>query len=231
MKQFLLFLTLCVTLFAKDVDPKIFKSVPMLAQQHITITRAYDHGIIYELSLEINTPRGVQHTSAFLTKDKKVVLLGDAMNAKTGESIKRPIDMENIRQSADVIFGSGPDEYIVFTDPECPYCVKFERIWPSIEKKVKLYVFFMPLSNHQNATQMSYHVMKQESNEAKIRALLSMANGNRRYEKLTMTQQIHDLFGKKISENQLLANEFGARGTPAVFDMKGNSISWPSLGK
>ncbi len=231
MKTVIALLTLALALLAKDVDPTIFNSVKMLAQPHIKIAKAYDHGVIYEVSLEVQSPRGAQFTTAYVTKDKKVVLLGEALDAATGETIRRPLDMTDIRANADVIYGSGSKEYIVFTDPECPYCVKFERMWPSIEKKVKLYVFFMPLSNHRNATQMSYYVMKQKDHPTKAKALLDMAHGDKQYERLTMTQQIHELFAKKIQENQSLANEFGARGTPAVFDNKGNPVAWPELGK
>jgi len=231
MKFYFVLLSLSLSLIAGEIGPKSFSSIKMLAQPHIKITKAYDHGLIYELSIEVTSPRGVQHTSAYVTKDKKVVLLGDAMDANTGETIKRPLDMKKIRQSADIVYGSGSKEYIVFTDPECPYCVKFEKMWPAIEKKVKLYVFFMPLSNHRNATQMSYHVMKQKDQKAKAKAILDMANGDKSYERLTMSQQINELFGKKISENQALANEFGARGTPAVFDTKGAAVNWPTLGQ
>lgn len=225
-------LLLCITtLFAGDIDPKPFKSVPMFSQPHITVKKAYDHGPIYEVQLEIATPRGAQLTTAFLTKDKKVVVIGDAMDAVTGESFKRPIDMASIRKDADIVYGSGKDEYIVFTDPECPYCVKFEKMWPTLEKKVKLYVFFMPLSHHRSAVQMSYHVMKQKDNQAKAKAILDMAYGDKSYERLTMSQQIHELFGQKIEKNKTLANEFGVRGTPAVFDTKGAQVMWNTLGQ
>ena len=231
MRFYFLLLTLSLALFAGDIDTKPFNSIKMLSEPHINITKAYDHGLIYELSIEITSPRGVQHTTAYVTKDKKVVLLGDALDADTGESIKRPLEMAKIREQADIIYGTGTKEYIVFTDPECPYCVKFEKMWPGIEEKVKLYVFFMPLSNHRNATQMSYHVMKQKDQKAKAKAILDMANGDRSFERLTMSQQIHELFGKKIAENQVLANEFGVRGTPSVFDSKGATVSWPNLGQ
>ena len=231
MKFYSILLALCLSLIAGDIDPKLFKSIKMLDQPHIKISKAYDHGLVYELSIEISSPRGTQHTTAYVTKDKKVVLLGDALDATTGESIKRPLDMTKIRENADVIYGTGTKEYIVFTDPECPACVKFEKTWPSIEKGVKLYVYFMPLSRHRNAIQMSYYVMKQKDQKAKVKAILGMAHGDKSFEKLTMTQQIHELFGKKISENQALANEFEVRGTPAVFDTKGNSVGWPSPGQ
>jgi len=226
MKKILILLTLSLTLFAGDIDPQQFKSVKALAPAHITITKAYEHKNIYELQLAISNGQDVQYTSAFLTKDKKVLLFGDAMDATTGDSIKRPLDMISIRENADIIFGTGTKEYIIFTDPQCPYCVKFEKIWPSIEKDVKLYVYFMPLSNHRNAVQMSYYVMKQATQTDKTRALLNMANGDRSFEKLTMTQQIADLFSKKIEENKALSNEFGVRGTPAVYDTKGESVNW-----
>jgi thiol:disulfide interchange protein DsbC len=231
MKLYFALLSLALSLLAGDIDPKQFNTVPMFAQPHISITKAYDHGDIYELQLEVLTQRGVQRTSAFLTKDKKVVLFGDAVDAATGEPIKKPLEMTAIRKNADLIYGTGADEYIVFTDPECPYCVKFEKMWPSIAKKVKLYVYFMPLSNYRNAVQMSYHVMKQKDQKAKAKAILDMADGDRSFERLTMSQQISDLFAKKIAQNQELANEFGVRGTPAVFDTKGNTVSWPNLGQ
>ena len=231
MKFYLILLSLSLSLIAGDIDPKPFKSIKMLSQPHIKITKAYDHGLVYELSIEVSSPRGKQHTTAYVTKDKKVVLLGDALDAATGESIKRPLEMSKIRKQADIVYGTGTKEYIVFTDPECPYCVKFEKMWPSIESKVKLYVYFMPLSNHRNATQMSYHIMKQKDQKAKAKAILAMADGDRSFERLTMSQQIHELFGKKITENQVLANEFGARGTPAVFDTKGAAVNWSTLGQ
>ncbi len=231
MKFYLTLIALGLALIAGDIDPKQFKTIKMLAQPHITVSKAYDHGLIYELSIEIASPRGAQHTTAYVTKDKKVVMIGEALDANTGENIKRPIDMKSISDTADIIYGTGTKEYIVFTDPECPYCVKFEKMWPSIEKDVKLYVYFMPLSNHRNATKMSYYVMKQKDQKAKAKAILDMADGDRSYERLSMTQQIHELFGKKITDNQALASEFGVRGTPAVFDTKGAVVSWPDLGK
>lgn len=226
MKKFILLLSFTLALFAGDIDPKQFKKVPALSADHIKVTKAYDHGTIYELQIEIAAPRGVQHTSAFLTKDKKVLLFGDAMDAKTGESIKRPLDMKSIRENADVVFGEGKKEFIVFTDPECPYCVKFEKLWPGLGSDVKLYVYFMPLSNHRNAVQMSHYVMMQKSKAAKAKAILAMADGDTSWQKLTLNKEMTELLSKKIAANQALANEFGVRGTPAVYDTKGESVNW-----
>lgn len=231
MKIFIALISLAFALIAGDIDPKPFNAIPMFSQPHIKVIKAYDHGTLYELTIKVDTPRGTQSTSAFLTKDKKVVLFGDAMDAATGESIKRPLDMKSIRENADLVYGSGDKEYIVFTDPECSYCVKFEKTWPSISRKVKLYVYFMPLSHHYNAVKMSYYVMKQKDQISKAQAILSMAHGDKSFERLTMSQQISDLFAQKIEENRALADEFGVRGTPSVFDTKGESVMWNRLGQ
>lgn len=231
MKLLLAFMTLTFTLFSAEVDPKPFKSIKMLSPAHVAVTKAYDHGKVYELSLELTTPRGVQYTTAYVTKDKSIVILGEVLDANTGAAIKRPLEMTSIRKNADIVYGEGKEEYIVFTDPECPYCVRFEQMWPKLSKKVKLYVYFMPLSNHRNATQMSYHVMKQKDQAAKAKAILDMANGDKSFERLSMTQKMQDTFGKKIQDNQVLANQFGVRGTPAVFDTKGGTVNWSTLGK
>lgn len=231
MKLYLLIIALAFSLMAKEIDPAPFKSVPMLAPSHISVTSAYDHGTLYELQLEVMTSQGPQRTTAFVTKDKKVVLFGEAVNATTGETIKRPLNMASIRKNADLVYGTGTQELIVFTDPECSYCVKFERMWPSLEKKVKLYVYFMPLSNHRNAVSMSFYVMKQQGQKAKAEALLQMAEGDRSFEKLSMNQEMHELFAQKIEQNRELAEEFGVRGTPSVFNTKGENVAWNSLGK
>ena len=231
MKLFIAFMTLTLSLLAGDIDPKPFKSIKTFSAEHISITKAYDHGLIYELSLEITTPRGKQFTTAYVTKDKKVIVLGEALDANTGAAIKRPLDMKNIRENADIVYGEGKDEYIVFTDPECPYCVRFEKMWPTLSKKVKLYVYFMPLSNHRNATQMSYYVMNQKGQAAKAKAILDMADGDKSFERLSMTQKMNDTLGEKIKDNQALANQFGVRGTPAVYDTKGATINWSTLGQ
>ena len=73
--------------------------------------------------------------------------------------------------------------------------------------------------------------MKQKDQTAKAKAILDMAHGDRSFERLSMSQQIHDLFGQKIKDNQVLATEFGVRGTPAVLDTKGASVNWMTLGK
>lgn len=231
MKLFITFITLTFSLFSAEVAPKPFKSIKMLSPEHISITKAYDHGKVYELSLELTTPRGVQYTTAYVTKDKSIVILGEVLDANTGTAIKRPLDMKNIRENSDIVYGDGKDEFIVFTDPECPYCVRFEQMWPSLSKKVKLYVYFMPLSNHRNATQMSYYVMNKKDQATKAKAILDMANGDKSFERLSMTQKMQDELGSKIKDNQALANQFGVRGTPAVFDTKGAAVNWSTLGK
>jgi len=231
MKIYFTMLLATLSLIAGEIDPKPFKSIKTFAPEHINVVSAYEHELVYELNLEISTPRGSQITNAYVTKDKKLVILGDVVNAKTGESIKRPLEMQALRDNADLIYGTGKEELIVFTDPECPYCIKFEKMWPSIRSKVKMYVYFMPLPGHRNATQMSYYVMKQKDQAAKAKAILDMAHGDKSYERLSMTQQIHELFGKKMKENQALANKFGVRGTPSVFNSKGESVNWPNLGK
>jgi thiol:disulfide interchange protein DsbC len=104
-------------------------------------------------------------------------------------------------------------------------------MWPSLDKKVKLYVFFMPLSHHHNAVSMSLHVMKQQGQKAKAKALLEMANGDRSFEKLSMNSEMHELFAQKIEDNRALAEEFGVRGTPSAFNTKGENVAWNSLGK
>jgi len=38
-------------------------------------------------------------------------------------------------------------------------------------------------------------------------------------------------FQRKFAKNSALGDELGVRGTPAVFDLKGNLINWQTLVK
>lgn len=77
----------------------------------------------------------------YLTKDKKLILSGDLIDVNSGIKISAPADLTGVRGKEAFVYGKGTEEYFLFTDPECPYCKKFESYLPQIENKVKIKYF------------------------------------------------------------------------------------------
>ncbi len=99
----------------------------------------------------------------FLTKDKNYLISGVVVDVKTGSQISAPVDLSNLKNKEALIYGNGKDEYVLFTDPECSYCKKFESYFPLLKDKVKIKIFFFPLDFHENAKDLSFYIMGQKN--------------------------------------------------------------------
>lgn len=201
------------------------QKIQLLEKAQIKIIKAYDMGSLYILNTKIQE----KAQELFLTKDKKILIAGNVMNSKTGEPITAPIDLSDLKGKEALTFGSGTDEYYLFTDPECPYCKKFEAFFPKIEKKVKINIFFFPLSFHENAKDLSLYFMSKESNNEKIKAMMSVdANStefkNRKIDKKTLAK-----LEEKLQVQLQIAQKLGIRGTPTLYNTKGEKIVWVNL--
>ena len=229
-KIIVMLITLGAILSAAEVSVDLFKDIKSLQRQGMKMQKAYDHGSLYEVEFAIQSRVGTRYISAYITKDKKAIIFdGSGFNLEDMSALHIPLDVEAIKKGADLIFGSGKKEYFLFTDPECHYCNVFEREWPRIEKDVKIYVYYMPLSHHLEAKAMTYYIMQQKSMEDRADVSIRMANGDKSYKKAKITKQERDMFQAKIEQNQAFAARMGVRGTPSLFDFEGNAVNWPTL--
>jgi len=231
MKKVVYFLAMVgLVLNAGEVSVDLFKDISSLQRVGMKMQKAYDHGSLYEVEFKVQSRMGERYISAYITKDKKAIIFdGSGYALENMTPLQIPLDVKAIKEGADFVFGSGKKEYILFTDPECHYCNIFERQWPKIEKDVKLYVYYMPLSQHSEAKKMTYYVLQQKDMQAKAIASIRMSNGDKSYMSKKVTKQELDVFDAKLEKNQAFAQKMGVRGTPALFDFNGNSINWPTL--
>jgi thiol:disulfide interchange protein DsbC len=165
----------------------------------------------------------------FLTKDKKNLITGDVIDTSNGSKVDVPADLSKAKGKESLIFGSGKDEYFLFTDPECPYCKKFESYFPKIEKNVKIRVFYYPLDFHKNAKELSMYVMSKKTNSEKITTMLKISVDDEGYKARKYSTEEKAKLEKSLKEQMDIGMELGVQGTPAVFDKDGNKVSWPSM--
>ncbi len=140
------------------------EQLELFKRAQIKINKAYDTGSLYILNISVQG----NPDEIYLTKDKKLVLAGDVIDASNGMKITSPADVAPIRGKEAFVYGTGTEEYFLFTDPECKYCKMLESYLPKIQDKVKIRVFYYPLDSHTNAKDLSLYIMSQKTADKKI---------------------------------------------------------------
>ena len=203
------------------------EQLELLKQNSIKINKAFDIGSLYMLNINVKG----NSDEVFLTKDKNYLISGVVVDVKSGVELSIPVDLSNLKNKEALTYGNGKDEYVLFTDPECTYCKKFESFFPQIKDKVKIKIFFFPLDFHENAKNLSLYIMGQKTNNQKIDAMFEFNIGddlskikNIKYSKAEWTKL----------ENQLnlhlsRAKSLNIQSTPTLYDKDGNSIIWIDL--
>lgn len=196
--------------FMKKIDAK-FKSV-------------YDADSVYIATIEIKG--GV--SSAFITKDKKYLIAGNSVNLKDGSPLTAPL--ENIALAKDkesFSFGKGDKKYMLFTDPECPYCKELEKYLPQLEEKVNIKIYHYPiLSLHPNAKELSKYQLSLKDKNKNVLDILSKTTSSPDYISRKYSDEEHKKLDKKIDEQIQLALDLGIAGTPAIIKENGEQMNW-----
>jgi thiol:disulfide interchange protein DsbC len=219
---------LLTSTYAKEASlpTKQFENINLFKNKNIpfSVKEAYDRGDFFHLKAKI----GGNIQELFLSKDKKYLLFGKAFDANSGDELIIPVDMNSYAKDAGMTYGTGKEEFFVFTDPECPYCKKFESFWPKVAKNVKLNVFFFPLSFHKNAKDMSLYVMSQDPKK-RYDALKNLTAESKELKDAKYTTSELKELEKRLEVQMKIANDLGVRGTPAVYDKDGRPVQWPAI--
>ena len=125
------------------------------------------------------------------------------------DSVKKDFKPEDFTKVAKkVTYGTGSSkyEYILFTDPECPYCKMAEEYFED-NKNLDLHVIFAPLSFHKNAEDWS---LKALSSKDFKQALKDIKQNKIPDVKIT------DQAKKEFKEMQDIVNKLKVNGTPVI---------------
>lgn len=226
-----LFIALALVSFANaatkisENEKNSIEALTLFKGAQVKITQGYDAGSLYVLNVTVQG----NPDKIFLTKDKKYLLSGQAVSTTDGQALEVPIDISITKAKEAFTFGTGKDEYVLFTDPECPYCKKFESYFEQIEDKVKIRVFFFPLQSHANAEDISLYIMSQKSYEDKKKAMTTVTKDTPAFVNRKIDAKDLEKLKASLDEQMNVANKLGIRGTPSVFDAKGNKVSWVEM--
>lgn len=232
LKNIILLFILILNLEAKDKELssseiKAIENLELFKKAEIKITKAYDIGSLYILNVLVQGNKD----EVFLTKDKNYFIYGTVVNTNSGAQIKAPVDLSILKNKEAFTYGEGKDEYILFTDPECQYCKKFESYFPLLKDKIKLKIFFFPLDFHENARDLSIYIMSKKSQSEKIDAMFefNIKDDLSKVKNAKYSKSEFEKLEKKLNEHLELGSSLNIQGTPALFDKNGHPIVWVDL--
>ena len=208
-----------------DKEVKEIESLKLFQNAQVKINQGYDAGSLYLLNVKVQG----KADKIFLTKDKKYLIAGDVISTNDGRPLEVPVDLAPTLGKEAFTFGKGNDEYVLFTDPECPYCKKFESYLPQVEDKVKIRVFYFPLDFHKNAKDISTYIMSQKTYKDKVHAMINTTKDTPAYKNRKFKDGELEKLQAKLNEQISIGSKLGVRGTPSVFDKDGNKVSWAAM--
>lgn len=189
----------------------------------------------YLLKLEARSSRGSELFQAILDKQSNELYIGSAYD-KEGKAVLFPKDAQAIKDGVSFSYGKGNKEIYVVTDPECPYCTKFEKAISGKLDEYTVHVILFPLSFHKKAPAMVEWIMQgKDDAEKKTRFEEIMLKGSTTYRSLIKDPKKPFVYSKDVDKvmkkSDRAVMELKVRGTPSIYDKNFNALSQDQLFK
>ncbi len=212
---------------------EIQNSSKTLNKPTIKVKDGMDRDSVYFLKLETKTSRGARVMKAFVDKKTGAVYIGRGYD-KDGKEISFPKDIDIIKKGVSFSYGEGKKDLYLVTDPECPYCVKFEKASKGKLDEYRVHVILYPLPYHKKAPIMVEWIMQGRDDKAKRERLEQvMGKGSVEYKSLIVKPKekfiLAESTKRAVESAKEAMNELEVRGTPAIFDKDFNPVSWGQL--
>ena len=122
---------------------------------------------------------------------------------------------ELIKDAVKVNFGKGASKYefVIFTDPECPYCTKAEEHFAKYDTSV--YVNFLPLPFHKNAEKWSLEALSSKD----FKKAMEQIKKTGKDLGVEITPKAKEQLDKMVA----LGKKLGINGTPKIFVIEKSS--------
>jgi thiol:disulfide interchange protein DsbC len=151
---------------------------------------------------EIYTNTGINLTN----RDRTVWI-----NEVNQKNLKKLNAKELTKNAFKLKFGKGSKRYafVIFTDPECPFCRKVDNYLKTEKPNTTFYVNYMPLYFHPHAHKWALQIL---SSKDKKKAIETIEKNNKDLN-VTITNEAKNT----LKATQALAKKLNIRGTPTLF--------------
>lgn len=172
---------------------------------------------LWEVVVSINGSKSV----VYMDSAKKYLVQGAIVNVASKVNLTQErfdelnkVNVSKVPLEGSLIVGDpkAKNRIFVFTDPDCPYCVRFhDEIRKVIEKRkdIAFYIKLFPLASiHPKAREKSMAILCEKDNEKSVK-MLEDAYAKKDIPKAECTATV-------VDENVKLAQSLGVQGTPTV---------------
>lgn len=140
------------------------------------------------------------------------------------------IDMASyaeLKSLATFTIGSGADDVILLTDPECPFCKKLEKALSGTESDVTYHVVLLPLSSHKYGTATAKMLTCDENAPTfdTLGAFANFSEAQEGYAKTLKAESCEEYDNNIAAITQLLRSQGVDGGIPKTFYANGSFIS------
>jgi thiol:disulfide interchange protein DsbC len=167
-----------VKLNAKQLEDVKSKSA-LFNTKNITFEKGVDQVSdgVYHIKAMAITPRGNQPIEAFIDKKNGNTYIGGGYD-KSGKKLSFPVDKKTVEDGVAFTSGAGVKEIYVMTDPECPFCQRFEKeMGDKLEKGYKVNTVIYPLSFHHRAKPMLQWILRGKTDKDKADRFSAVTSG------------------------------------------------------
>lgn len=221
---FTLSLFLLPSLFAGELPSAAeMEKLEFFKTKKIRITAIHEKEPFYLLET-VRTKQGKKRPALFaVSKDLKYVY-PRVIETSSGERVYLKKSPVPYRSSASFTYGSGPKEYFIFTDPECPFCRKLEAALAKkdLSKEVTIHYYLYPLPMHKNARAMSRYILAGKKKHERMQKV--MLEGDRGYQAVAGSGK-----DSRLDTTVSAALELGISGTPTILTPAGERIFWKTF--
>ena len=168
-------------------------------------------------------------SNAILDKQTSEIYIGSAYD-KEGNAIVFPKNAKAIKEGVSFSYGKGSKEIYIVTDPECPYCTRFEKAVAGKLDEYRVHVILFPLSFHKKAPAMVEWIMQGKDDvQKKERFEEVMLKGSTAYQTLIKDAKKPFVYSEAVEQvmkkTDKAVMELNVRGTPAVYDANFEPLS------
>lgn len=129
----------------------------------------------------------------------------DELDERLSVNLKAEILTKHAKK---IIYGKGSSKYqfVIFTDPECPFCHTAEKFFEN--KDVDLFVMYKPLEMHKNAKEYALKALSSKDFTSAYKGIK---------ETIIPDVVITGDAKKQLKEMENVANELNIQGTPKIY--------------
>lgn len=234
----------------EKVSAEPFKKLAVFQDEHFQIIKAMQiNGNNYIVHGIAKAPEKFTGVNVFVTQDMKHVSVGRIMSTNSKDEITIELDKEDLavvekfkekykkasflkdKELAPVVYGTGTQEYLLFTDPDCPYCKRLEEtiLAKGLKEDVKLYVFPMHLNIRGHSTQPIEYTISLPSDKRAAAFSDYLSGKDAEYKKFKSTQDTKKKLDAWLQQVETLATEYQVRGTPSIVDQYGTNVNFNNI--